>query len=306
MVIDYLSLRKLDLNLLLALDVLVEQVNVTKAAEKLDMSQSAMSYALKRLRILLDDPILIRSSRDMEATPYAREVSVAVRQILSEIQSNILEKKPFNPDMVSGDFQIAFSDYVEATLGKSLLARLERLAPGIHIRVNNLVDRADMLDALDGGKIDLLVDASAHHKNWHLKQELYQEEFVCVVDRDFGLSEMTVENYLKGRHISSSMQDSVPTLSDKTIAQQKVAQNIVWSTPHLMAIPFLITNSDCIALLPSRLAQKCASLLGLKILPPPPNLTDFTVSMFWHQRNDNIAQHQWLRSQLVEAAQALQ
>ena len=69
MVIDYLNLRKLDLNLLLALDVLVEQVNVTKAAEKLDMSQSAMSYALKRLRILLDDPILIRSSREMEATP---------------------------------------------------------------------------------------------------------------------------------------------------------------------------------------------------------------------------------------------
>ena len=305
MVIDYLNLRKLDLNLLLALDVLVEQVNVTKAAEKLDMSQSAMSYALKRLRILLDDPILIRSSREMEATPYARELSVAVRQILTEIQSNILEKKPFDPDIVSGDFRIAFSDYVEATLGKNLLTRLAKLAPGIHIRVDNL-NRTDMLDALDGGRIDLLVDASAHHKNWHLKQELYQEEFVCVVDKDVSFSEMTVERYLEGRHILASMQDSVLALLDKTMAQPKVSRNIAWSTPHLMAIPFLVTNSACIALLPSRLAQKYAILLGLKILPSPPDLTDFTVSMFWHQRNDNIAQHQWLRSQLVEAAQALQ
>ena len=82
MTIDYSSLRKLDLNLLLALDVLIAEVNVTRAAEKLNMSQSAMSYSLKRLRILLDDPILIRSSRDMEATPYAREISVAVRLIL--------------------------------------------------------------------------------------------------------------------------------------------------------------------------------------------------------------------------------
>lgn len=305
MVIDYLNLRKLDLNLLLALDVLVEQVNVTKAAEKLDMSQSAMSYALKRLRILLDDPILIRSSRDMEATPYAQEVSVAVRQILTEIQSNILEKKPFNPDMVSGGFRIAFSDYVEATLGKSLLERLAKLAPGIHIRVSNL-NRTDMLDALDGGRIDLLVDVNAPHKSWHLKQNLYQEEFVCVVDKDVSFSEMTVESYLEGPHILASTQDSVLGLLDKKMAQPKVAQNIAWSTPHLMAIPFLVTNSDYIALLPSRLAQKYASLLGLKMLPPPPDLKDFTVSMFWHQRNDNIAQHQWLRSQLVEAAKALQ
>ncbi|MEL6129443.1 MAG: LysR substrate-binding domain-containing protein, partial [Cyanobacteria bacterium J06628_4] len=111
---------------------------------------------------------------------------------------------------------------------------------------------------------------------------------------------------LEGRHILASTQESVIALLDKTMAQPKVAQNVSWSTPHLMAIPFLVTNSDCIALLPRRLAQKYANLLELKILPPPPDLTDLTVSMFWHQRNDNVAQHQWLRSQLVEAAQALQ
>ncbi|MEL6230983.1 MAG: LysR substrate-binding domain-containing protein, partial [Cyanobacteria bacterium J06627_3] len=211
----------------------------------------------RRIRLFLSPISYTRNSYN-SATPYAREVSIAVRQILTEIQSNILEKKPFNPDMVSGDFRIAFSDYVEATLGKSLLERLTKLAPGIHIRVSNL-NRTDMLDALDGGRIDLLVDVSAHHKSWHFKQELYQEEFVCVVDKDVSFSEMTVERYLEGRHILASTQESVIALLDKTMAQPKVAQNVAWSTPHLMAIPFLVTNSDCIALLPRRLAQKYAT-----------------------------------------------
>ena len=304
MTINYTNLRKLDLNLLLALDVLIEETSVTKAAEKLNMSQSAMSYSLKRLRSLLDDPILIRTSRDMEATPYACEISVAIRQILTDIQNALLEKDVFNPSTASGDFRIAASDYVEATLGSALSNQLIKQAPGIRLRVSNF-DREIALEALDNGNIDLFIDVSLPCKSWHVKQELYHEEFVCVVGGDVSMTEISLTDYLERSHILVSMRDDFQGAADQLLAQQQQTRSVIWSTAHFMAVPFLIVNSDCIALLPKRMAQKCAQSMGLKLLEPPIDLKGFTMAMFWHQRNSNLPQHQWLRSQLLEAAQTL-
>ncbi|MEY4519746.1 MAG: hypothetical protein RLZZ499_2346 [Cyanobacteriota bacterium] len=129
--IDYTNLRKLDLNLLIALDVLITEASVTKAAAKLNMSQSAMSHALKRLRTILNDDILIRTSREMEVTPYARQISDRVRQILTDIESTLLSQTTFNPATAQSTFRIAASDYVEATIGINLIQQLTTQAPGI-------------------------------------------------------------------------------------------------------------------------------------------------------------------------------
>ena len=154
--IDYTNLRKLDLNLLIALDVLIQEASVTKAAEKLSISQSSMSHALKRLRTVLDDEILIRTSRDMEVTPYAREISDRIRQILAEIQSTLLEKETFEPATAHEDFRISTSDYIEATLGVSLLQQLTKQAPNIRIRIFNL-SKEKAMSALDNNQIDLVL-----------------------------------------------------------------------------------------------------------------------------------------------------
>ena len=304
MTIDYANLRKLDLNLLLALDVLIEEASVTKAAEKLNMSQSSMSYSLKRLRSLLDDPILIRTSRDMEVTPYAREVSVSIRQVLTDIQNTLLENDPFNPTTASADFRIATSDYVEATVGGDLLHNLTTHAPGIRIRISS-IDRGAVLDALDDRHIDLFIGADLPNKNWHVKQALYQEEFVCIVRDDCPTTAISLEEYLERSHILVSLRDDFHGVIDQILARQQLARTVIWSTAHFMAVPFLVINSDCIALLPKRMAQKCAQSMGLKLLPPPIDVSQFTISMFWHQRNNNLPQHQWLRNQLVEAAQGV-
>ncbi|ESA34775.1 family transcriptional regulator [Leptolyngbya sp. Heron Island J] len=304
MVIDYSSLRKLDLNLLLALNVLIEEVSVTRAAEKLNMSQSAMSYALKRLRLLLDDPILIRSSRDMATTPYAREISVSVRRILTDIQSNLLEKKTVGSSENFQDFRIASSDYVESILGKTFLENLASQNGTMRVKISD-VNRAAVLGSLDDGSIDLLIDVNLQHKNWHLKQELYREELVCVVHHDTDVAETMLEQYLQRCHILVPVQDGFDTLIDDFLVRQQLTQNIIWSTPHFMALSFLTTNSDYVALLPKRMAQKCARLLGLKILSSPFEGPEFPIFMFWHQRNDNQTHHRWLRNQLMEIAQSL-
>lgn len=300
--IDYTNLRKLDLNLLIALDVLITEASVTKAAVKLNMSQSAMSHALKRLRTILNDDILIRTSREMEVTPYARQISDRVRQILIEIQSTLLSQTTFNPATAQSTFRIAASDYVEATIGINLIQQLTTQAPGIRIRITNL-NKETVMDAIDDNRIDLLIGAKLPLKSWHVEQDLYREEFVCVMKSDDALTELSVEEYIRRSHLLVSMRDDFQGRVDEILEQQQQSRQVIWSTPHFMAIPFLLANSDCVALLPRRMAQQCAKAMDLKLLSPPMTIEGFTVSMIWHQRNTNRPQHQWLRAQVIEATQ---
>lgn len=298
--IDYNNLRQLDLNLLIALDVLVTEASVTKAAKKLNMSQSAMSYSLKKLRNILDDDLLIRTSREMEVTPYAREISDRVRQILIEIQATLLAKDDFNPATTQETFKIAMSDYVEATIGVNLVQQIVTQASGIKIRINNL-EKATVMDDLDANRLDLAINPRLTLKNWHISQDLYCEEFVCVFRGDDAIEEISLDNYLERSHILVSLRDDFESASDRILEQQQESRRVIWSTSHFMTVPFLLNNSDCIALLPRRMAQQCARAMNLKILPPPIPTEGFTVAMVWHQRNTNNLAHQWLRQQIVEA-----
>lgn len=298
--IDYTNLRQLDLNLLIALDALIAEVSVTKAAERLDMSQSAMSHALKRLRTILNDDILIRTSKEMEVTPYACEISDRIRQILTEIQLTLLEKATFNPATAQETFRIAASDYVEATIGIHLVQQLTTQAPGIRIRISNL-DKETVMDALDDNRIDLVINAKLALKSWHVEHSLYREEFVCVVRSDDSLTELSVDDYLRRSHLLVSMRNDFQGAGDEILEQQQQSRQVIWSTSHFMAVPFLLANSDCVALLPWRMAQQCAKVMDLKLLSPPIEIKGFTVSMIWHQRNTKRPQHQWLRERIVDA-----
>jgi DNA-binding transcriptional LysR family regulator len=296
--IDYNNLRQLDLNLLVALDVLIAEANVTKAAEKLNMSQSAMSYSLKRLRTILNDDLLIRTSREMEVTPYARQISDRVRQILVEIQGTLLIKESFDPSTTQETFRIAASDYVEATIGINLVQQITTQAPGIRIRINNL-EKETVMDSLDENRFDLVINAYLPLKSWHVTENLYREEFVCVFRGENSVTEISLTDYLARSHILVSMKDDFQGVSDRILQNQQQFRRVIWSTPHFMTVPFLLANSNCIALLPHRMAQQCAKAMNLKILPPPIPIEGFTVSMVWHQRNTNNQAHQWLRQQII-------
>ncbi|BAU66123.1 transcriptional regulator, LysR family [Stanieria sp. NIES-3757] len=298
--IDYTNLRQLDLNLLVTLDVLISEASVTKAAERLNLSQSAMSYSLKRLRTILDDDILIRTSREMEVTPYARQISDRLRQILREIQSTLLEKETFNPATANETFRIAASDYVEATIGVNLLQQLNAQAPNVRIRISNL-DKETVMDALDDNRIDMIINAELPLKNWHVEESLYREEFVCVVKGDDSLTKLSVADYTRKPHILVSMRDDFQGKGDEILKLQQQFRQVIWSTPHFMAVPLLLASSNCVALLPNRMARQCAKAMNLKLLPPPIPIEGFTISLIWHQRNTNNPQHQWLRQKIVDS-----
>ncbi len=300
MSIDYKNLRQLDLNLLITLDVLITEASVTRAAKRLNISQSAMSYSLKRLRSILQDEILIRTSREMEVTPYAQQISDRLHKILLEIQSTLLVKETFNPSTAEEIFKIAVSDYVEATIGPHLLQQLTNQAPGMRIRVSNF-GKETVMTALDNNHIDLVINPNLPLKSWHMKEDLYQEDFVCVVRGDESLTELSRADYLERSHILVSLRDDFRGKGDEILKQQQQSRQVVWSTTHFITVPFLLANSDCVALLPCRMAQQCAKAMNLKLLPPPIAIEGFTISMVWHQRHDNNPAHKWLRQQIIAA-----
>ena len=279
---------------------MIAEASVTKAAEKLNLSQSAMSYSLKKLRTILNDDLLIRTSRDMEVTPYAREISDRVRQILVEIQTTLLTKDNFDPATTQETFKIAMSDYAEATIGVNLIQQIATQASGIKIRVNNL-EKETVMDDLDANRLDLVINPLLNLKSWHVSQDLYREEFVCVFRGDNTIDKISLADYIERAHILVSMKDDFQGEGDLILEQQQKSRRVIWSTSHFMAVPFLLNNFDCLALLPRRMAQQCAKSMNLKILPPPIPLEGFTVSMVWHQRNTNNLAHQWLKQQVIEA-----
>lgn len=262
--IDYNNLRQLDLNLLIALDILITEASVTKAAKKLNMSQSAMSYSLKKLRNILDDDLLIRTSREMEVTPYAKEISDRLRQILIEIQTTLLAKDAFDPATTQETFKLAMSDYVEATIGVNLLQQIATQAAGMRMRINNL-EKETVIDDLDANRLDLAINPGLALNNWHVSQDLYREEFVCVFRGDDAIEEISLEDYLERSHILVSLRDDFESQSDRLLEQLQRSRRVIWSTSHFMSVPFLLNNSDCVALLPRRMAQRCAKSMNLKI-----------------------------------------
>ena len=304
MEIDHIKLQQLDLNLLIALDVLIEEAGVSKAAERLNMSQSTMSYSLKKLRTILDDDILIRTSRQMEVTPYAREIGDRLKQILVEIQGTLLEKETFDPISSDETFRIALSDYTEATIGTNLIQAITTQAPNIRIRINNL-NKETVMDALDENRVDLAIDTHLSLKSWHVSEDLYREEFVCVLGGDDAVDEMSLNDYVARKHILVSLRDDFEGASDRILERQQQSRRVVWSTSHFMSVPFLLDNSDCVALLPRRMAEQCAKTMSLRIFPPPIPVEGFTVSMVWHQRKNNSPQHQWLRQQILDSTVAI-
>ncbi|MEM8780625.1 MAG: LysR substrate-binding domain-containing protein, partial [Cyanobacteria bacterium P01_G01_bin.49] len=188
------------------------------------------------------------------------------------------------------------------TIGTHLVQQLTTEASGIRIRISNL-DKETVMDALDNNRVDLVIDVRLPLKSWHVEQVLYQETFVCVLRSDSPLTELSMEDYLMRSHILVSMRDDFQGVSDEILKREQQSRQVIWSTSHFMSVPFLVANSDCVALLPQRMAQQCAKAMNLNLLPPPIEIGEFTVSMVWHQRNTNRPQHQWLREQVIDATQ---
>lgn len=295
------DIRALDLNLLKALDALLDEGSVTRAAQRLSLTQPAVSGMLTRLRDYFGDPLFVRTSHGMVPTLRASELSVPVKQILTDI-AILLKPMQFDPMTAELTYTLVATDYALKAVVVPLIAALKQHAPRIRIAVRS-VDSERMYQQLSRGEVDLaLVTPQTTPDDLH-GRALYQEEYVCVARCHHPLaaaSEMTLEQFCEQEHILVSTEGRFMGVTDEALAELSLTRRVGVSVNSFLVIPDILRSTDMIAVVPSRMVPVDSDLA---IIPLPLNVPGFTKSMAWHERTHRDPAHQWIRALCVEISQ---
>ena len=295
------DIRALDLNLLKALDALLDEGSVTRAAQRLSLTQPAVSGMLTRLRDYFGDPLFVRTSHGMVPTLRASELSVPVKQILTDI-AILLKPMQFDPMTAELTYTLVATDYALKAVVVPLIAALKQHAPRIRIAVRS-VDSERMYQQLSRGEVDLaLVTPQTTPDDLH-GRALYQEEYVCVARSHHPLaaaSEMTLEQFCEQEHILVSTEGRFMGVTDEALAELSLTRRVGVSVNSFLVIPDILRSTDMIAVVPSRMVPVDSDLA---IIPLPLNVPGFTKSMAWHERTHRDPAHQWIRAVCVEISQ---
>lgn len=300
-----MNLRQVDLNLLVALDALLTERNVTRAGERLYLSQPAMSGILARLRNLFGDELLVRVGRHLEPTEFAAEIAGPVRECVRQIEDLLNSKRPFAPESESRSFTIAASDYATFLLFGPLLQRLHDRAPQVSVRFVAL-DRT-VGDRLAAGDIDFGI-LPAELDPGVPSLPLFDDTWTCMVATEHPTvgNRLTVDEFLALPHLTYNMSGpQYGSIADEYLAAAGHERKIVASIASFATAPFLLHGTSLVTTLPRRIGERLRQAADVKLLEPPFEIPPLREQLFWNPRFTAGAAHVFLREQLIEAAKML-
>jgi len=290
-----------DLTLLLTLDALLQEANVTLAARRLGLSTPATSHALARIRERLDDPILVRAGRSMVLTPRAEALRPQVRSLVEDATRVLSAAVPFSPRDLKRSFTIFTTDHVLLVLGPILDRLLREEAPQVSLRFLPSV-MEDWIPLRDG-LADLSVCILGHFPAEFRTRLLFTDRFVCVVREGHPVvgKRLTLDQYLALEHIVVSPLGR-PSSVDGVLAERGHERRIRRVVPFFLSGLHMAATTDCILTVSDRAALALASTLRLRILEPPLPLPPYSLNLLWHPRLENEPANQWLRDVFIRAA----
>jgi DNA-binding transcriptional LysR family regulator len=300
------NLKSVDLNLLVALDALLAERNVTRAAERLSIGQPAMSAALNRLRKLFDDPLLSRVGGELVPTPLAETLVRPMREAITAIHSVLGVRGSFDPCADHRTFTLVASDYVGLVLLRPLVRRLATTAPRVRLVVRPVAP--DFLTDLRRDQIDLaLVPQELMPERVGLPhEELFRDRYVCAVDADnpFIGDTVSLEEFTRHPHLASGG-GPLPALGQRQLGSLHLSPAAEISTQTSLLAPFLVAGTDMITLVLERLGRQLQDAAGIRLAEPPVPLETITEAMYWHPRRADDPSHRWLREQVRRTAHEL-
>lgn len=301
-----MHLAGVDLNLLVALDALLAERSVTRAARRLRLSQPAVSHALGRLRDLIGDPLLVRSGAQMMLTPRAEALVGRVHTALDAVAAAIESPRSFDPARETRPFKLAGADFAQVGLVPGLCARLAAEAPGIDLLVHPTTE--DLHGLVARGEIDLALGPIRFTGLPASLQEtaLFEERFVCIVREGHPLARgrLTLERFAEARHAMIAPRGTAGGVVDDLLARQGLTRRVAARLPHFLVAPHVVASTDLILTLPERIARLYETELPIVILSPPIEIPGFTVNMVWHERTQADPAQVWIRKVLREVAKA--
>ncbi|MFG1496295.1 LysR family transcriptional regulator [Saccharospirillum sp. HFRX-1] len=309
-----MQLNRIDMNLLVYLDVLLRERSVTKAADQLGISQPAMSNGLRRLRVLFDDPLLIRTSEGMTPTERARQLEPTLRTVLQDIERAVRPRSDFDAAASGRVFRIMVSDYAESTLIPPLLRRLREIAPSV---ILDLMTPSDVsFFDVEQGKVDLVINRfNSIPQSFH-QTTVWKDDFCCMVSRDNPiLDNFSLKNYLEAQHVWVSKTGfgvsvgvdpgDVQRLGwvDEVLRQLGKKRRITVFTRHYQAAMLLSEQNDLVLTVPSRAALLQAENPRLVVKAPPFEIPPIQLKLVWSPLLHHDPAHRWMRRLINEVAE---
>ena len=304
---------RIDLNLLEYLDILLRERNVTKAASHLGLSQPAMSNGLGRLRVMFDDPLLVRTSDGMTPTERALELQPVIREVLARVDKAVQPQAAFDAATAERFFRIMATDYAESTIFPPILQRLREAAPGITLDIMTPSD-VSFLD-VEQGKVDMVINRfDSIPQSFHQKT-IWEDDFACLFSIDNPIrNNFTLDSYLRAQHVWVSKTgmgvgvgmnpDDVQRLGwvDEALNRIDKQRRISVFTRHYQAAMLMAEQNDLIATIPSKAAKLQVHNPRVVVEKPPFEIPPIELKMAWSPLLQNNPAHQWMRRLIVEVA----
>lgn len=295
--------KGLDLNLLVALDALLTEGSVTGAAERLHLSQSAVSCALARLRDTLGDDLLVQSGKKMVCTPYADELRPQLREILMRVDAAMCSGPGFTPATSTRHFRMVASDYVAEVVLGAAMVEVCRLAPGVRIDLLPLVTD-DVFADLQQGNIDLIIAPDHYCHPANSRQSLFEDSFACLAwaENPAAGKRLDLQGFVDADHVVLKPYGVEQAIDELFFRQRGIERKVTVTASAFAMLPRLLVGSHRLATLPRRFAELYQRTLPLKIIDTDFAMPAIVETLQWHGSREKDKALAWLRQQIAAAA----
>ena len=300
-----MHLSQVDLNLFVVLEAIYREGNITRAGLQLNLTQPAISHALKRLRDLLQDPLFVRQGPHMVPTPFTRNMIEQVRQALQILEVNLSQSRNFVPEHTRRNFHLSLWEYAEALILPPLLRRLTHAAPGMSIS-SSRVKRRDLETELASGSVDLAIDIPMTMSDRIRHKWLLNEPFVVIARHGHPAitDKLDLDTYLAQRHIQVSSRRHGPSLIDIELSRRGLRRQVFLRSQHNHTACMVVSETDMLLTLPEHHAQLLNTGLMKRVYPFPLPVPRLEAHLYWHESVENDPANRWLREEIEKVLAA--
>lgn len=292
-----MDLHKVDLNLFVVLDSIYTESSLSRAAERLHVTQPAVSASLARLRKVLNDPLFTRTGRRMVPTPTTESIIGEVRKALALIRTSVDKNYVFEPAKEQRVIRLSMNDYKEYLVIPKLYAVLEQQAPHMTLQTVQL-NRRDAVKSLSSGQLDFVLDAPLLADNQLCHEPLNESRYVCLVRDDHLATQgsLTLDDYLQLTHVHVSSRTRGSAYVDYALEKLNLSRRIAVRTQHFLMLPILLTKTNLAATVP----EVFSDFPGTKALELPIELEPLGSHLYWHESRDADPIIHWIKNILIE------
>ncbi len=298
---NMIRLQDIDLNLLVVFQLMYRERKTGLVAEQLGLTQPAVSNALARLRLALNDELFERTARGMRPTPFADNIAESVGYALSTLQDGLNYQERFDPLSSDRSFCINMTDLGEIYMLPRLMAYLAEHAP--NISVSTIRDRGQSLkEELESGSVDLAIGLLPQLEAGFYQRRLFEQDYVCLMREGHPYAEehFTLESFSESEHIIIEAQDTGHGRVEKLLAKSGLLRVSKLKLPHFISAPYIVAKTDLIATVTEKLALQTSENLGLIVKPHPVDIPPAQINMFWHRRYHQDTGNIWFRNLIFE------